>query len=133
MVLQNLLTIYLKGKSNMYTLIGYKKCSTCKNAENYLKEKGINYVYRNIKENNPKEEEIRKYIKLSGKDIKSFFNTSGLVYKSLNLKEKLQSMNFDEKVKLLASDGMIVKRPILIINDKVLVGFKIKEWDSLNG
>ena len=116
----------------MYTLIGYKKCSTCKNAENYLKDKGIDYVYRNIKEDNPKEEELKEYIKLSGKDIKSFFNTSGLVYRSLNLKEKLSTMSFDEKIKLLASDGMLVKRPILLFNNKVLVGFKTKEWDNIN-
>lgn len=115
----------------MYTLIGYKKCSACKNAEKYLKEKGINYIYRDIKEDKLSCDELNEYINLSKKDIKSFFNTSGLVYKSLNLKEKLQSMNFDKKVKLLASDGMLVKRPILITNDKVLVGFKINEWDEL--
>lgn len=115
----------------MCTLIGYKKCSTCIKAEKFLKEKNINYVYRDIKDNKLSYDELKKYIKLSGKDIKSFFNTSGLVYKSLNLKEKLKNMEFDEKIKLLASDGMLVKRPILVLDNKILVGFKIKEWDEL--
>ena len=115
----------------MYTLIGYKKCSTCKNAEKYLKEKGINYIYRDIKEDKLSCDELNEYINLSKKDIKSFFNTSGLVYKSLNLKEKLKDMTEEEKINVLSSDGMLVKRPILITNDKVLVGFKINEWDEL--
>lgn len=115
----------------MYTFICYPKCSTCKNAGNFLKQNNIKYELRNIKENNPTKEELDNLIKLSGKDIKAFFNTSGLVYKELNLKEKLPNMSYDEKLKILSTNGMLVKRPILVSENKVLVGFKKQEWDSL--
>lgn len=115
----------------MNVLIAYPKCSTCKKAEKYLKDNNIGYSYRNIKENKLNIEELKDIIDKSKKDIKVFFNTSGLVYRSLNLKDKLSSMNTKEKIKLLASDGMLVKRPILIYKDKILVGFKEKEYNKL--
>ena len=97
-------------------------------AEKYLKDNCVAYELRDIKLNNPSKKELDSFVKLSGKDIKSFFNTSGLVYKNLNLKDKLANMSYDEKLDLLSSDGMLVKRPILVTKDKVFVGFKEKEW-----
>ena len=114
----------------MNLLLCYLKCSTCKKAINFLDSKNINYDLRNIKENNPTTEELDNFIKLSKKDIDKFFNTSGLVYRSLNLKDKINNMNYDEKLELLASDGMLVKRPIFIFNNEVLIGFKEKEWND---
>ena len=115
----------------MNILIGYPKCTTCKKSEKYLCDNNIKYEYRNIKENKLNIEELKDIIDKSKKDIQAFFNTSGLVYRSLNLKDKLQHMDREEKIKLLASDGMLVKRPILIYKDKILVGFKEKEYDKL--
>ena len=115
----------------MNTFICYPKCSTCKKALNFLKENNINYDLRDIKLNNPNKEELDKLIKLSGKDIKHFFNTSGLLYRSLGLKDKIPNMSYDEKLELLASDGMLVKRPIFVTNDDALVGFKENEWIKL--
>lgn len=115
----------------MNTLIWYPKCSTCKNVKKYLDDKNIKVSLRDIKENRLSKEELNEIINKSNKDIKSFFNTSGLVYRNLNLKDKLQSMSFEEKIQILASDGMLVKRPILLYNNKVLVGFKKNEWDEL--
>ena len=97
-------------------------------AEKYLKDNCVAYELRDIKLNNPSKKELDSFIKLSGKDIKSFFNFSGLVYKNLNLKDKLDNMSYDEKLDLLSGDGMLVKRPILVTKDKVFVGFKEKEW-----
>ena len=110
--------------------ICYPKCSTCKKAEQYLIEKNFNYTLRDIKQNNPSKEELKDWIERSGREIKRFFNTSGLKYKELNLKEKLPQMSDDEKIELLASDGMLVKRPILVGDDFVLVGFKQEQWDQ---
>ena len=115
----------------MNTFICYPKCSTCKKALKFLKENNINYELRDIKLNNPNKEELDKLIKLSGKDIKSFFNTSGLLYRSLGLKDKIPNMSYEEKLELLASDGMLVKRPIFVTNNMVLVGFKEKELIKL--
>ncbi len=111
--------------------VNYPKCTTCKKAKAFLDNIGISYEDRNIKEQNPTEKELAKWIKLSGLDVRRFFNTSGILYRSLGLKDKLDHMNDEEKIKLLASDGMLVKRPILIDGDKVLIGFKEKEWESL--
>ena len=111
--------------------IEYPKCSTCQKAKKWLLANNINFEDRNIVENNPTEEELAKWIKLSGKEIKKWFNTSGLKYKSLNLKEKLPNMSDREKIKLLASDGMLVKRPILISEKGILIGFKEAEWKDL--
>ena len=111
--------------------IEYPKCSTCKKAKKWLDENNIKYEDRNIVEDTPNEEKLKKWIKESELDIKRFFNTSGLKYKEMNLKEKLPNMSDDEKVKLLASDGMLIKRPLLINEEQILVGFKINEWEKV--
>lgn len=111
--------------------IYYPKCSTCQKAKKWLDEHNIEYEWRDIKENKPSVEELREWHNRSGLEIKKFFNTSGLLYKSMNLKEKLPEMSEDEKIKLLASDGMLVKRPLLITDDKVLVGFREAAYEEL--
>lgn len=115
----------------MKTFICYEKCSTCKKVQKFLTDNKIDFIKRDIKENNPSKEELDKFIKLSGKDVKAFFNTSGLVYKELKLKDKLPLMGYEEKLSVLSTNGMLVKRPILVLKDKVLVGFNQKEWDDL--
>lgn len=113
--------------------IWYKKCSTCRKAYEWLKNNNIEFEIRSIVDDVPTYEELNRWIKKSGLDIKKFFNTSGLKYKELNLKEKLIDMSDDDKIKLLASDGMLIKRPLFIKDDIVLVGFKENEWnDKLN-
>ncbi len=112
-------------------LVCYPKCSTCKKAQVYLENLGVEYTYRDIKENNPSCEELRLWQNKSGVEMKRFFNTSGLLYKSMALKDKLSGMSDEEKLQLLATDGMLVKRPIAIGEDFVLVGFKEKEWDAV--
>lgn len=114
----------------MLKFICYPKCTTCKKAEKWLNDNGIEYEFRDIKENNPTFEELTKWYKMSGLTLKKFFNTSGLLYKSMNLKDKLSKMSEEEQLKLLATDGMLVKRPLLIGNDFVLVGFKENEWND---
>ena len=114
----------------MLKFICYPKCTTCQKAQAWINEKGLEYEVRNIKEENPSYDEIKNWYEKSGLDIKRFFNTSGLLYKSMDLKNKLPSMTEEEKLKLLATDGMLVKRPILIGDDFVLVGFKEKEWEE---
>lgn len=111
--------------------ICYSKCTTCQKAKKWLDDKGVSYELRDIKENNPSEAELREWHKNSGLPLKKFFNTSGLLYKSLELKNKLPEMTDDEQIKLLATDGMLVKRPILVDGKKVLVGFKEKEYEEL--
>lgn len=111
--------------------VNYPKCSTCKKAKAFLDSHAINYENRNIKEENPTEDELRGWIEKSGLDVKRFFNTSGLLYRSMELKDKLDSMNDAQKIKLLATDGMLVKRPILVTDGTVLVGFKEKEWENI--
>ena len=108
--------------------ICYPKCSTCAKAQKWLDENGVEYDFRDIKLNNPKIDELAQWYETSGLEIKKFFNTSGLLYKELKLKDRLPQMSDDEKLALLSSDGMIVKRPLLIGDDFVLVGFKEKEW-----
>ena len=108
--------------------IWYPKCSTCKKAKKWLDDNGIKYTLRDIVLETPTEEELSKWVKESGLDIKKFFNTSGNKYRELGLKDKLDSMSFDEKVKLLSSDGMLIKRP-LIVGEKIIPGFK--NYDSL--
>lgn len=112
----------------MVRFICYPKCSTCKKAMNWLEKNNIAFELRNIKENNPSIDEIKKWHNKSNLPLKKFFNTSGLLYKSMELKDKLPHMNEDEQLTLLASDGMLVKRPILVKDDTVLVGFKESEW-----
>jgi arsenate reductase len=112
-------------------ILEYPKCTTCKKALKYLNDHNIKYEDINIKENNPNSKELKEYIKKSNKDINKFFNTSGLKYKELNLKDKLKTMTDEEKIELLSTDGMLVKRPLLINNDIVLVGFKEEEWEKI--
>ena len=112
----------------MLEFICYPKCTTCKKAQKWLDDNKTEYKLRDIKEENPSLKELTAWYKKSGLPLKRFFNTSGLLYKSLELKTKLPEMTEDEQLKLLASDGMLVKRPILIDKDFVLVGFKENEW-----
>lgn len=111
--------------------IHYPPCSTCQRAGKWLDEHGVSHEPRHIKEENPSYEELRTWYSRSGLPLKRFFNTSGLLYKSLGLKEKLAAMSEEEQLRLLASDGMLVKRPLLITEDKILVGFKEAEWEKL--
>ena len=113
-------------------LVWYPRCSTCQKAKKFLESKNISFDLRDIVLEKLNEEELRKYIKLSNLEINKFFNTSGMKYRELKLKDKLKDMTDKEKIALLASDGMLVKRPILIDNNKVLIGFKEKEWSELN-
>lgn len=106
----------------------YPPCSTCKKAQQWLDAHNIPYTPRHIKENNPSYEELKQWQEQSGLPLKKFFNTSGLVYKNLGLKDKLPSMPADEQLKLLASDGMLVKRPLVVLDGTVLTGFKEAEW-----
>ena len=112
----------------MLTFICYPKCTTCQKAEKWLKEKGVEYTFRNIKEENPTLEELRAFKEKSTYPLKKFFNTQGLLYRSLELKDKLPKMTEEEMLSLLATDGMLVKRPLLVGDDFVLAGFKEAEW-----
>ncbi|MBQ3257716.1 MAG: arsenate reductase family protein [Oscillospiraceae bacterium] len=113
------------------TFLCYPKCTTCKKAQAWLNDSGIEYELRDIKTENPTEAELRIWHSRSGLPLKKFFNTSGLQYKALQLKDKLPTMSEDEQFALLASDGMLVKRPMLITNEAVLVGFKEADWAAL--
>lgn len=114
-----------------YTFICYPKCSTCQKAKKFLIDHNIDFVERHIVTETPTYEELKDIIKLSQLPLKKFFNTSGLLYKSMNLKEELKSASDEDKIKLLSSNGMLIKRPLLIGDDKVLVGFKEDEWNNL--
>lgn len=109
----------------------YPKCTTCQKAKKWLDEHHIEYTDRHIAEDRPSYEELKEWYKRSGLPLKKFFNTSGLLYKEMQLKDKLPTMSEDEQLKLLASNGMLVKRPIIVEGEKVLVGFKEAEWESL--
>ena len=111
--------------------IQYPPCSPCKKAKAWLEARGAAYEDRNIKTDNPSYEELKHWQAVSGLPLKKFFNTSGLLYKSMGLKDKLPTMSDDEQLRLLASDGMLVKRPILVNGDTVLTGFKEAEWEDL--
>jgi len=115
-------------ESNML-FIEYPKCSTCQKAKRWLESHQIEYTARHIKEENPSYEELERWYAQSGLPLKRFFNTSGLVYKSLGLKDKLPAMSVEEQLRLLASDGMLVKRPLLIGDGVVLTGFREAEWE----
>lgn len=115
----------------MNLFVCYPKCTTCKKAEKWLQENGLDYEMRDIKTDNPSKEELKTWYEKSGLDIKRFFNTSGMIYREMQLKDKLPDMSEEEKLELLATDGMLVKRPILVTEDQVLVGFKEKEWEEL--
>lgn len=110
--------------------ICYPRCTTCKKAQKWLDDNGFQYELRDIKENNPTYEELKNWYAKSGLPLKKFFNTSGLLYKSMELKDKLPTMTEDEQLKLLSTDGMLVKRPILVSEDTVLVGFKEDDWEK---
>lgn len=112
----------------MMLFLCYPKCTTCQKAKKWLETNNKDYELRDIKENNPGREELTDWYKKSGLPLKKFFNTSGMLYRELGLKDKLPTMTEEEQLDLLASDGMIVKRPILVDGDTVLVGFKEKEW-----
>lgn len=111
--------------------IEYPKCSTCKKAKSWLIENKIEIMDRNIVEEVPTYDELKKWIELSGKPINKFFNTSGILYRQMEISKKLLNMTDDEKIKLLSSNGMLIKRPILVLDKNVLIGFKEKEWQDL--
>ena len=107
----------------------YPACSTCRKAKKWLDEHGIAYTDRHIKEQNPSYEELKQWLESSGLPVKKFFNTSGLVYRGLELKDKLPTMTEEEQLRLLATDGMLVKRPLIVLEDgRVLTGFREKDW-----
>ena len=114
----------------MLKFICYPKCTTCQKAQKWLDAHGIEYELRNIKEENPTYEELKCWYERSGLELKKFFNTSGLLYKSMNLKEKLPAMSEEEQLRLLATDGMLVKRPLVVLEDRVLTGFREAQWQE---
>lgn len=114
----------------MITVLAYRKCSTCVKALKWLDASGVEYTERPMKEENPSYEEMKKWYEMSGLPLKKFFNTSGKLYKEMQLKDKLPEMTEDEQLKLLATDGMLVKRPLVVGEDFVLVGFKEAEWEE---
>ena len=114
----------------MITFICYPRCTTCRKAQKWLDENGITYELRDIKTDNPAFDELAEWHKLSGLPLKKFFNTSGLLYKSMELKNKLPGMSEEEMLQLLSTDGMLVKRPLLIGDGFVLAGFREAEWES---
>lgn len=116
----------------MNLFIHYPKCSTCQKAKKWLENNNILFTERNIIEETPTAKELKEWIERSGKEVRSFFNTSGLKYRELNLKEKLNKMTLEEKIKLLASDGMLIKRPLLVTDREIYRGFREKEWEILS-
>ena len=114
----------------MIQFICYPKCTTCQKAQKWLDENGIEYEIRDIKLDNPKYEELKKWYHEGGYELKKFFNTSGLLYKSMELKSRLPGMSEEEQIRLLATDGMLVKRPMIVGDGKFLIGFKEKEWEE---
>ncbi len=110
--------------------ICYPKCSTCQKAKKWLEEHNIKYTERHIVENNPSYDELKEWHQKSGLPLKKFFNTSGLLYKEMQLKDKLPTMSEEEQLKLLATNGMLVKRPLIVSEKFVLVGFKESEWEE---
>ena len=115
----------------MMLFIQYPPCSTCQKAKKWLDARGVSYTDRHIREQNPTYEELKAWYEMSGLPLKRFFNTSGLLYKSLGLKDRLPAMTEEEQLKLLASDGMLVKRPVLVLDDRILTGFREAEWEKV--
>lgn len=111
--------------------IEYPKCSTCKKAKAYLDNLGLKYIDRDIKLNNPTKEELETWINSFKLDINKLFNTSGIKYRELNLKDRIKYISDEEKLEVLSSDGMLVKRPIVVLNDCILIGFKMDKWDEI--
>lgn len=110
--------------------VEYPKCSTCQKAKKWLDAHGVAYTDRHIKEQNPTAEELKEWHQRSGLPLKKFFNTSGMLYKEMKLKDRIPTMTEEEQYALLATDGMLVKRPIVVTDDRILVGFKEKEWEE---
>ena len=119
-----------KKERGIMLFVEYPKCTTCQKAKKFLDERGVSYTDRHIKEENPTADELRSWWKASGLPLKKFFNTSGLQYKALGLKDKLPGMTEEEQLSLLAADGMLVKRPVLVGEDFVLVGFRPEQWEE---
>lgn len=115
----------------MIEFICYSKCTTCQKALAWLKESGVQYKVRDIKEDNPSYDELKKWYALSGLPLKKFFNTNGQLYRTMDLKNKLADMSEDEQLRLLSSDGMLVKRPIAVTDNAVLIGFAADKWAAL--
>ena len=115
----------------MFTFYEYPKCSTCKKAQKWLDDQGVSYEFRDITKQNPTVAELKEWTRLSGLPLKRFFNTSGMIYRENNLKDKLGHMTEDEQIELLATDGMLVKRPLMIGNEVVLAGFKEATWSEI--
>lgn len=113
-----------------YLFLEYPKCTTCKRAKKWLEQNGVDFIDRDIKLDNPTKEELKLWLDKSGLEIKKFFNTSGVLYREQGMKDKIKTLSEDELLDILASDGMMVKRPLIIGEDKVLVGFKEPEWES---
>ena len=111
--------------------INYPKCSTCKKAEKFLKENNIEFINRNIVEENPSAEELALWMEKSGLEPRKFFNTSGVLYRDMNLKDKIKTMSKEEMIEILSTNGMLVKRPLLVMDDKVLVGFKEENYKEI--
>ena len=111
--------------------INYPKCSTCKKAEKFLKENNIEFINRNIVEENPSAEELALWMEKSGLEPRKFFNTSGVLYRKMNLKDKIKTMSKEEMIEILSTNGMLVKRPLLVMDDKVLVGFKEENYKEI--
>lgn len=119
----------IKPMKNLF--VNYPKCTTCKRAEKFLKDNNIEYINRNIVEENPTSEELSKWIDKSGLEPKKFFNTSGILYREMNLKDKIKNMSKEDMVELLSTNGMLVKRPLLVTEDTVLVGFKEENYSKI--
>lgn len=113
-----------------YLFVEYPKCTTCRRAKKWLEQNGVDFIDRDIKLYNPTKEELKLWLDKSGLEIKKFFNTSGVLYREQGMKDKIKTLSEDELLDILASDGMMVKRPLIIGEDKVLVGFKEPEWES---
>ncbi|MBS6041350.1 MAG: arsenate reductase family protein [Clostridium baratii] len=113
-----------------YLFVEYPKCTTCKRAKKWLEQNGVDFIDRDIKLDNPTKEELKLWLDKSGLEIKKFFNTSGVLYREQGMKDKIKTLSEDELLDILASDGMMVKRPLIIGEDKVLVGFKEPEWET---
>lgn len=114
-----------------YLFLEYPKCSTCQKAKKWLEENGISYDDRHIVEQNPTVQELKGWVAKSGQPLRKFFNTSGMLYRSMELKDKLPSMSEEEQFALLATNGMLVKRPLLIGEDAVLIGFRPQQWEKI--
>ena len=111
--------------------VEYPKCSTCQKAKKWLQEQGVSFTSRHIKEQNPTKEELKEWHQKSGLDIKRFFNTSGMIYREMKRKDRLPAMSLEEKYSLLSTDGMLVKRPILVTEQGIAAGFRPEEWEKL--